>query len=171
MKKKQDSDLLYKKLQNIKLLVFDSDGVLTDGGVYFLENGEQFRRFDIKDGMGLAQCLKAGYEIAIISGSPTESVRHRAMMLGIKHIFLGVADKLSFLEGLCQQLDFKLNQVMFMGDDLADLAVMQSAGFACCPADAEADIISAADYVCGHEGGHGAVRELCDLFLESKVSG
>ena len=156
---------LQSKIKQIKLLAFDSDGVLSDGGVYIFSNGEEFRRFDIKDGMGLAQCLKAGYEVAVISGSPSLHVKFRAARLGIQHVFLGVADKLECLQVLCGSLDITLDQVVFMGDDLADLSIMRAVGFACAPADAATEIKQAAHYVCQHPGGHGAVREVCDMIL------
>jgi len=163
--KKDKFELINQKLQNIKLLAFDSDGVLTDGGVYFLGNGEELRRFDIKDGMGLAQCLKVGYQVAIISGSASKPVLYRANTLNIKHVFLGVVDKLSCLQTLCNDEKIKLKNVLYMGDDLSDIAVMNSVGLACAPADAVKEVIAIADFVCQRTGGQGAVREICDKLL------
>ena len=160
------SDILRNKIINIKLLTFDADGVLTDGGVYIDDNGNEFRRFDIKDGMGLTQCIKVGYQIAIISSSASKPVIFRASGLGIEQIFIGVKDKLSCLKRVCEKEKINLENVIYMGDDLSDLPVLQVVGIACAPADAVSEIIDVSHYVCINKGGHGAVREVCDLLFQ-----
>lgn len=150
----------------IKLLAMDSDGVLTDGGVYINEEGSEFRRFDIKDGLGIRRVLDACIPVVILSASNNRAVLKRAQGLGIKNIYLGVKDKLAQLQVICDELRVTLDAVCFIGDDLTDLPVLHAVGLACSPADAVPEVLTAADYVCQHPGGHGAVREVCDLFLE-----
>lgn len=155
-----------ERLSKIKLLALDSDGVLTDGGVYISEDGLSFRRFDIKDGLGLRNMLDAGLPVVILSSSPDRSILNRAHTLGITMAYIGVVNKLETLRGICQTLDVAMDQVCYMGDDLPDVAVMQEVGFACTPADAVPEIQAAADLICKHGGGHGAVREVCDILIE-----
>jgi 3-deoxy-D-manno-octulosonate 8-phosphate phosphatase (KDO 8-P phosphatase) len=149
----------------VKLLGLDVDGVLTDGGVYVLEDGTEFRRFYIKDGLGLKQVMRSGIEIAIISASSARPIIHRARHLGITRLHLGAVDKLATLQTICHELALSLDQVAYMGDDLADLDVMHAVGLPCAPADAVQRIREAALVVTELGGGHGAVRELCDLLV------
>ncbi len=159
---------LRRKFARVRLLAVDVDGVLTDGGVYIGDDGKEYRRFNIKDGMGLAQAIKAGYQVAIISGSQCQSVKFRAAKLDIEHVYLGVVNKLKCVRDLCTHLDIDLGQVMFIGDDIADLEVMKAVGLACAPADAAQSVLEVADYICKSSGGHGAVREVCDLLNNSR---
>lgn len=151
-------------ITNIRLLALDCDGVLTDGGVYVLEDGTEFRRFDIKDGLGIKRVMEHGIEVAIISNSISTAVAHRAARLGIKHVCLGIENKLGVLQELCSQLNLTLDQVAYIGDDLTDVPVLNAVGFPCAPADAVEEARYAALYVARHPGGHGAVREICELF-------
>lgn len=152
-------------IQNIRLLALDSDGVLTDGGVYVLEDGTEFRRFDIKDGLGLKRLLNSGIQVAIISASNANSIVHRAEHLGISHVFLGIEDKLETLRKLCTELGLSFEQVAYMGDDLTDLPVLGAVGFSCAPADAADEVRFSVLHVTCHAGGHSAVREICDLIV------
>lgn len=152
-------------IQNVRLLALDSDGVLTDGGVYVLEDGTEFRRFDIKDGLALKRLLACGIPVAIISTSIATPVVHRAASLGITHVYLGVENKLEALQNLCVELGLSLDQVAYMGDDLTDLPVLKAVGFPCAPADAIEEVKRAALYVAGHQSGHGAIREFGELLL------
>jgi len=155
------------KLRNIRLLAMDIDGVLTDGGVYVFENGQEFRRFDIKDGLGLKQVMAKGIQIAWISAGVCKAAHHRAQRLGITEVHLGVKDKSSFLEQICQEKDISLGNVAYIGDDLTDLAVMQKVGMACAPADAVDGVKRVASYITRAPAGQGAVREICDLLLHT----
>jgi 3-deoxy-D-manno-octulosonate 8-phosphate phosphatase (KDO 8-P phosphatase) len=155
-------------LVQVRLLVLDSDGVLTDGGVYITDDGREFRRFDIKDGLGLKRVMAAGIHVAVISSSSTEAVRHRCARLGITEVYLGVSDKSEGLSALCARLDIPLDHVAYMGDDLADLAAMKAVGLPCAPADAVEAIRAVARLVTVRPGGHGAVRELCDVLVREK---
>jgi len=156
-------------IQNIRLLALDSDGVLTDGGVYVLEDGTEFRRFDIKDGLALKRLLACGIQVAIISTSIATPVAHRAASLGITHVYLGVENKLETVQNLCVESGLSLDQVAYVGDDLTDLPVLSAVGFPCAPADAVEEVRFSALYVTSQLGGHGAVREVCDLLIQKSL--
>jgi len=158
---------LHDRLSHVRLLAMDVDGVLTDGGVYILESGEEFRRFDIKDGLGLKRVIATGIHIVWISAGKCESVRKRATNLGIMHVYLGIDEKMSILEHFCQNKAIRLDSVAYIGDDLTDLQVLQSVGVAFAPADAINQIKEIANYVTSRRGGCGAVREVCDILLAS----
>jgi len=148
----------------IKLLAIDVDGVLTDGGVYIANDGGEYRRFNIKDGLGLKRAMEAGIKVAIISSGACESILHRARQLGINEVHIGVANKLDVLKSICSAKQISLDEVCYIGDDLPDLPVMQAVGLACAPADAAEEVKLAALFVTEALGGYGAVREICNLF-------
>ncbi|MDH6058052.1 KdsC family phosphatase [Umezakia ovalisporum] len=156
---------LQQRLAQIKLLALDVDGVLTDGGLYYTETGEELKKFNVKDGMGLKLIMQAGIQVAIITNSTSPTVLHRAKKLGISHVFLGAEDKLSVLENLCQQLHINLEQVAYIGDDINDLPVLKAVGCPLTVADAIPENLSVAIYVTKKLGGCGAVREVCDRFI------
>lgn len=157
---------LKDKIKGIKLLAMDVDGVLTDGGVYILEDGREFRRFDIKDGLGIKQVKDKGIRIAVISSSICPAVEHRMQKLGVQEVHLGVQDKLHRLREICTKLAIDLGEVCYIGDDLADLAVMNAVGLPCAPADATQSVKKISLYIANSQGGKGAVREICDLFYD-----
>ena len=161
---------LQDQLKQVRLFGLDVDGVLTDGGVYILENGQEFRRFNIKDGLGLKRVMAIGINVVWISSGTNPSIYHRAKQLGVRDVHLGVADKFVLLSELCNQKGTDLIQVAFMGDDLTDLDVMRHVGMACAPADAVENIRQVAAYVSDAPGGYGAVREVCDLLVASQSS-
>ena len=152
----------------IKLLAIDVDGVLTDGGVYIANDGGEYRRFNIKDGLGLKRAMEAGIEVTIISSGACESILHRARQLGINEVHIGVANKLDVLKSICSAKQISLDEVCYIGDDLPDLPVMQAVGLACAPEDAVEEVKQAALFVAQALGGHGAVRELIDILLNWK---
>jgi 3-deoxy-D-manno-octulosonate 8-phosphate phosphatase (KDO 8-P phosphatase) len=156
---------LRSRLSKVKLLALDVDGVLTDGGLYYTETGEELKKFNVKDGLGLKLLLQAGIEVAIITASTSTSVVHRAKKLGINYTFIGVENKLSVLENLCQQLNIALEQVAYMGDDLNDIPVLKAVGCPLTVADAMQANKLLAIYVTKLFGGKGAVREICDRLL------
>lgn len=160
------NEVLKSLIAKIRLLAMDSDGVLTDGGVYVMEDGTEFRRFNIKDGLGLKRVMEAGIHVAIISGASNTSVVHRAHKLGIKDVYVGVEDKLELLMEICQRLGISLEEVAYIGDDLPDLPVLQRVGLPCAPADAVSQISKLADYITEPTGGFGAVREICELLVK-----
>lgn len=160
-----ESSELSQKLAQVKLLALDVDGVLTDGGLYYTESGEELKKFNVKDGLGIKRVMQQGIEVAILTAGSSLATLHRAQRLGITHVFVGVENKLTVLEGLCRQLGFSLEQVAYVGDDLIDLAAMGAVGCPLTVADAMPDNQAAALYITQRGGGEGAVREICDLLL------
>jgi 3-deoxy-D-manno-octulosonate 8-phosphate phosphatase (KDO 8-P phosphatase) len=158
---------LRSRLSQVKLLALDVDGVLTDGGLYYTDTGEELKKFNVKDGLGLKLLMQAGIDVAIITASTSTSVVHRAKKLGINYTFIGVENKLSVLEKLCQQLNITLEQVAYMGDDLNDIPVLKAVGCPLTVADAMSANKSSAIYITELFGGQGAVREICDRLLQN----
>ncbi len=155
-----------KNYRNIKLLILDVDGTLTDGGIYILEDGSQFKKFNSRDGMGIKLLQKAGVEVGIISnGKTTSMVKARADMLGMTKCYVGDAAKMDVLEAWMKEMGIGLDQVGMVGDDINDLPVMEKAGFSACPADAVEAVKKKADIVLQLKGGEGCVRELIDNYL------
>ena len=161
---------LKTKLSNVKLLALDVDGVLTDGKLFYSENGEEFKAFDVKDGLGLKQLIDAGIDIAIITSRNSIAVEKRAEELGIKQIKQGVKNKLDALTKICRELKIEITECAYMGDDLPDYEVMASAGISLTVADAATEIIDLADWVSSRPGGQGAVREICEIIRKSLES-
>jgi 3-deoxy-D-manno-octulosonate 8-phosphate phosphatase (KDO 8-P phosphatase) len=157
---------LRSRLSQVKLLALDVDGVLTDGGLYYTEIGEVLQRFNIKDGQGLKLLMHSGIEVAIITAKSCLSTLHRAKDLNITHTYLGIEDKLSTLQGLCENLGLSLSQVAYVGDDINDLALMQAVGCPLTVADAISANQACALYVTKLAGGQGAVREICDILVQ-----
>ena len=153
-------------LKNIKLFVFDVDGVLTDGSLILLDNGEMARQMNIKDGYALQLAIKHGYEILIISGGSSNAVKFRLQKLGIQQIFLGIDDKKELLINFINAHNFKREEVLYMGDDMPDIFSMKEAGVACAPADAVAEIKSIAHYISPFAGGKGCVRDVIEKVLK-----
>ncbi|ACU59453.1 KdsC family phosphatase [Chitinophaga pinensis] len=150
----------------ISTFVFDVDGVLTDGTVQLLPNGDQSRRMNIKDGYALQLAVKKGYRVVIISGGKSESVVSRLQGLGIKDIYTGVLDKQEKLQDYAFENDLKWEEILFMGDDIPDYRAMQLVGLPVCPADAAPEIKSICRYVSPVNGGFGCVREVIEKVLK-----
>lgn len=155
------------KFAQVKLLALDVDGVLTDGGLYYTDSGEELKKFNVKDGLGLKRVMQQGIAVAILSSSAAQSTLHRAQRLGIAHVFIGVEDKLAQLRVLCDKLGIDLAQVAYVGDDLVDLAAMQAVGCPIAVADAMGENQAIATYITQRRGGEGAVREVCDLLISA----
>ena len=150
----------------IKLVVLDVDGTLTDGGIYILENGEQFKKFNAQDGLGVRRAVKHGYIVGIISHSMASgAIVKRAQMMGVDKCYVGDADKLEVLHDWCRELDLQLDQVAYIGDDINDLAIIAAVGLSACPADAMPAVQQACAVVLTRKGGEGCVREFLDRFL------
>lgn len=150
----------------IKLLALDVDGTLTDGGIYVLESGQQFRKFNAKDGLGVKRAVAQGLTVGIISHSLADGmIIKRAEMMGVTYCYVGQAPKLDVLATWCRELAIGLKQVAYVGDDINDLAVIEAVGLSACPADATAAVIAACDVVLTKNGGEGCVREFLDGYL------
>ncbi|MEI6599885.1 MAG: HAD hydrolase family protein [Comamonadaceae bacterium] len=156
---------LLLQAQGIKLVFFDVDGVLTDGGLYFGETGETIKRFHTLDGHGLKLLQRAGIVPAVITGRDSKALRLRLAALGIEHVHYGKEDKQPAAEETLKTLGLDWSQAAAMGDDWPDLPVMQRCALACAPPNAHVEVKAMAHYVTQASGGQGAARELCDLLL------
>ncbi|MCW8835853.1 MAG: HAD hydrolase family protein [Rhodospirillales bacterium] len=161
-------DELIPRLARIRLLSLDVDGVLTDGGLYYTDSGEELRKFNVKDGMGIKRARAAGVEVCIISASSTPSIVHRGKRLGVPHVFVSVEDKLQTLTGLCGELGIDLAEVAHIGDDINDLPVLGKVGLPMTVADAVEAVRDEVRFVTERRGGEGAVREICDLLVRAR---
>ncbi|MBS1497176.1 MAG: HAD-IIIA family hydrolase [Bacteroidetes bacterium] len=152
--------------KNIQLIVLDVDGVLTDGTLLLLEDGQMARRMNIKDGYAMQLAIKKGYKILIISGGNSEAVRSRLQKLGITDIYLGATNKKEILLKYVAQHHLPWSQVLYMGDDIPDIFPMQMVGMACCPADAAPEVKSVSHYISPISGGNGCVRDVIEKVLK-----
>lgn len=157
------------KARNIKLLLTDCDGVLTDGGVYYSGRGEELKRFSMRDGMGVERLRnEVGVEVGLITGERSELVKLRADKLGLTEVHMKIADKAEAFREILLRRGFEPNQVAYIGDDYNDLGVLRIAGLTACPADAMPAVCAQADYICRNPGGHGAFREFAELIIDYK---
>lgn len=156
------------KAAQIQLVIFDVDGVLTDGRLYLGNDGNEYKAFHIRDGHGIKMLLDAGVEVAIISGRRAASVERRMTDLGIRHAYLGVQDKLAAFDSLLVRLGLTAEQVAFVGDDLIDLPVMARVGLAIAVRDADPFVRQHAHWQTPSRGGRGAARDVCELLLEAR---
>lgn len=154
--------------RDLRLAIFDVDGVLTDGRLYLLPDGQELKVFDARDGLGLKQLMKSGVQVAIISGRSSSVVEERIRSLGIEHLYQGHEEKLSVFEQLLQKASVSASQVAFTGDDVLDIPVMEAAGIGFAVADAHPAVRRIADHVTANRGGRGAVREICDLVMAAQ---
>lgn len=157
-----------ERARRIRVLLFDVDGVLTDGGVYMHADGSESKRFDIKDGAAIVLARRAGLEVGVISARQSASTLHRARQLGMDPICQGVQDKTATLEDLVRTRGWDLRDVAYMGDDVVDLPVLARVGLAACPADAVPEVLAAAHVISARPGGHGAVRSLIENILRAQ---
>ena len=154
-------DRNYKEILNdIKAFVFDVDGVFTDGMVIAMENGEQIRTMNTKDGYALQYAMKQGYPVGIISGGKSEGVRKRFAYLGVKDVYLGISDKSAALADFCFKYNLKHEDLLYMGDDIPDMVVLKQCGLATCPSNAVQEIKAVCQYISPYKGGEGCVRDV-----------
>ena len=154
------------KLQSIQLLILDVDGVMTDAGMYFTENGDQIKKYNAKDGMAIRALDKFGIQVGIISsGFKLEVVKARADLLKIEHLYVGRDPKMEILTNWCEKLGISFDEVGIIGDDINDLDVMKNVGFSASPADAVPVVKEHVDLVLQKRGGEGCVREFIDYYL------
>lgn len=154
--------------KNIKLLVLDVDGVLTDGGLYYGDEGLVMKRFNVQDGFGIKLAQAAGLEIGVITGLNQKPVEARVSELGIKHYMPGKHDKAPLFKDMCAKVGVETSEAAFMGDDWIDIGAMTVAGLAMSVPNALPEVLEAADWISTRNGGHGAVREAIDFILEAR---
>ena len=160
----------YKEyLQHITTFIFDVDGVLTDGTVTITTKGEMLRRMNIKDGYAIKTAVDQGYNMCVISGGSNEGVRLRLQGLGVTNIYLGAHNKMAQMNEFLHNYNIKLENVLYMGDDIPDYPTMKLAGLPCCPQDAAPEIKEICSYISHKNGGKGAVRDVIEQVL--KVQG
>lgn len=169
MKNLSQGDLELKAIaKKIKLMAFDVDGVMTNNSLIFDENGVEYKRFNGKDGQGIELLHKAGIIPAIISKRNNGTIEHRAKVLGITEMHMGVKDKFSTLEEILEKYGFSTDEISYMGDDLPDICVLERVGLPCCPLDAVDEVKNICKFISTRNGGEGAVRELCEFVLRSQ---
>ncbi len=154
--------------KGIKLLICDVDGVFSDGRIYMGNNGEELKTFHTRDGYGVKSLMNAGIEIAIITGRKSKIVENRMNALGISLIYQGQDDKVKAYQDICDKLNISPEQTGYIGDDLIDWPVMEKVALKVCVADGHPLLAKRANYVTAIKGGHGAVREVCDLILQAR---
>ena len=157
---------MLKLFKDITCFVFDVDGVLTDGNLFILPDGVMARRMNIKDGFALQLAIKRGYRVLIISGGKSPEVADRLHKLGITEIWMQAEDKRAILELFMQQKGLRKEEVLYMGDDMPYLAVMQLVGLPCCPADAAEEIKELSVYTSSYKGGEGCARDVIEKVLK-----
>lgn len=161
---------LQSRARNIKLLLLDVDGVLTDGKLYFANSGEEQKAFNILDGLGVKLLQASGVKTGIITGRTSQLVARRAAELGIDILIQKSPDKLASLKSVAQEHNLELDQIAFMGDDYPDLPVMMTVGLALCPLNAHPEVAARSHWQSSKRGGEGAVREACDMLMQAQGS-
>jgi len=156
-----------RKLENIRLVAFDVDGVFTDGRFYLSDDGVESKTFHTQDGFGIRRLIEGGFEVAVISGRRSKAVQLRMTELGVGHIILGCSDKLAAFDRLLDELGLEPGQAAYTGDDLPDMQLLQRAGTSFAVANAVPEIRAVSDYTTRARGGQGAVREICDLLTRA----
>jgi len=159
---------LRKRAKAIRLLVLDVDGVLTDGRLYFDNNGVETKAFNTRDGLGIKALQRSGIEVAVITGRESKIVSQRMSQLKIEHVYQGREDKLTAFNHLLEATGFTANEVCFAGDDWIDLPVLVRAGLAVTVADADEHVKQHVHWITQRKGGEGAVREICNLLLSAQ---
>ncbi|NOX08103.1 MAG: 3-deoxy-manno-octulosonate-8-phosphatase KdsC [Gammaproteobacteria bacterium] len=156
------------KASKIKLVIFDVDGVLTNGQLIFGDDGQEYKAFHSRDGHGMKMLIHNGIDIAIITGRTSNVVKHRMKNLGIQHVYQGKLDKRPAFIEIMEKLNLKREQVAYVGDDIVDLPVLLQAGFAVTVADGHSLVKQHADWVTPHNGGEGAARDVCEFILKAQ---
>jgi 3-deoxy-D-manno-octulosonate 8-phosphate phosphatase (KDO 8-P phosphatase) len=157
--------MFLEKIKHIKAFILDVDGVLTNGMVHVTETGEQLRQFNIKDGYAIQLAVKRGYMIVVLSGSTSKGVKLRLEGLGVKNVFLNLDSKTEAYINFLNSSGLSSDQILYVGDDIPDLAVMKQVGLAVCPSDAAEEIKSVSHYISPKSGGEGCVRDIIEKVL------
>ena len=167
LKKLSKSKLISKKCKEIKLVISDVDGVLTDGGMYYSDKGEIMKKFNAKDGMGVELLRKNNIKTILMTKENSSIVIKRGKKIKVNEIFIDIDNKEMKLNQICDSLSLTPSNIAYIGDDLNDLNIMKLVGFSACPADAEQEILDISNYICKKEGGKGVFREVTNLILET----
>lgn len=156
--------------KDIKFLALDVDGVMTDGGMYYTESGEEIKRFDTKDGRGIIELQKSGVPVGLISsGFKSKIIEGRCKTLGIEKYYIGTEPKITIISKWCEELKLDLKQVAYIGDDVNDRDIIKAVGFTACPADGMSTIKEIVDIVLTNKGGYGCIREFIEEHLGYKL--
>jgi 3-deoxy-D-manno-octulosonate 8-phosphate phosphatase (KDO 8-P phosphatase) len=166
--KKAGSARVLKRAAKIRCLFLDIDGVMTDCKLYLTPDGEELKAVNVKDGLGIKMLMKAGIDVAVISGRPSLAMQKRLAYIGVEHVYLNTEDKLGAYEEVRAKLKLKHEQCAHMGDDVPDLPLFEHVGLALAVADAHPRIKAAAHWTSQNRGGDGAIREAADLILEAQ---
>jgi 3-deoxy-D-manno-octulosonate 8-phosphate phosphatase (KDO 8-P phosphatase) len=164
----QYSDEIIAVAAQIKLVIFDVDGVLTDGGLYFTDDGREIKKFNVKDGLGISILVKKGIEVAIITGRNSVIVADRMKSLGVNHVYQGRMNKLETYENLKLAMNISDHEAAFVGDDIIDLPIMRRCALSVAVADAHDEVKQQAVLVLDKCGGMGAARDVCDLVMKAQ---
>ena len=166
--RKRPGKALASTLKRIRLFATDVDGVLTDAGMYYSESGEELKKFNTRDGMGIKLLQRAGIITAIVTQERTKLVARRGEKLMIPEVHQGVMDKLALVREMVERLGLSMEEVAYIGDDVNDVATLKGVGFSATPADGMPQAVAVVDYVCAKKGGEGAVREIIEMILEAQ---
>jgi len=164
---------LTKRGKQIKLVISDNDGVFTDNGVYYSANGEEMKRYSIRDGMGVERLRNAGIETSIMTGEMSPSIKKRAEKLAMKRLYLGIKDKFSILDNVLRETGFQKHELAYIGDDVDDVEIMEEIGrqgLTACPRDATVFVLPYAHYHCKADGGYGAFRDFAEWLIALRAS-
>ena len=156
------------RLKDIRLLLLDADGVLTNGSIIYDDQNIETKVFNVKDGLGIRLLLNAGIQVGIITGRASNALKNRCTNLGIENLYDGIHDKVSALDTILKKTGVKIGETAFVGDDLPDLSVLKKVGVSIAVRDAEETVRKHADIVTNAKGGEGAVREICEAILKAK---
>ena len=167
-KKPRPKTSLLSRLKRIRLFATDVDGVLTDAGMYYSESGEELKKFNTRDGMGIKLLQRAGLITALVTQERTKLVARRGEKLMIPEVHQGVMDKLLLVREMAERHALSMEEVAYIGDDINDLATLKAVGFSATPADGLPQVAAAVDYVCRKKGGEGAVREIIEMILQAQ---
>ncbi len=157
-----------EKFRDIHTFIFDVDGVLTNSEVLVLEEGHLLRKMSIRDGYALKKAVQESFQVCVITGGKSEGVKKRLQNLGIQHIYLGQQDKMEAYEEFVYTYDLDASGILYMGDDLPDLEVMEKVGLPCCPKNAAPEILQIARYISPFDGGEGCARDVIEKVLKLK---
>lgn len=162
---------IIEKAKKVKLLFTDCDGVLTDGGVYYSNNGEEFKKFSIRDGMGTERLRNlVNVDTVIVTGESANIVGRRARKLNINELHTNITDKLKCVNQICSKYNLSISEIAYIGDDTNDYEVLKQAGLSACPNDAISFVKDIADYITPSNGGYGAYRDFVELIIDAKMN-